>query len=173
MTELAIRQQISVSKSDQKLIHSISLSLSLSLLRTAARTLSLTHTHTQTLSEEWTIETTFVADVCISIYVLAQSFPYSKGSNENTCMEISSLLFIKSVIKLFFIWWHQTAHSKYIFWPLARPNRHLLRIFFETWVFGIDVPQKNFSPFCPASPDIIGVKVCNRQTDRQTGGKIN
>ena len=30
-------------------------------------------------------------------------------------------------------------------------------------------PQKNFSPFCSASPEIIGAKVCtDRQTDRQT-----
>ena len=27
---------------------------------------------------------------------------------------------------------------------------------------------KNFSPFCSASPEIIGVKVCNRLMDRQT-----
>ena len=41
------------------------------------------------------------------------------------------------------------------------------KFFFETCLFAIDV-LKNFSPFCSASPEIIGVKVCNRQTDRQT-----
>ena len=29
-------------------------------------------------------------------------------------------------------------------------------------------PKKNFSPFCSASTEIIGVKVCNRWMDRQT-----
>ena len=29
-------------------------------------------------------------------------------------------------------------------------------------------PKKNFSPFCAANPEIIEVKVTDRQTDRQT-----
>ena len=35
----------------------------------------------------------------------------------------------------------------------------------KTWSLST---KKNFSPFCSASPEIIGVKVCNRWTDRQT-----
>ena len=34
----------------------------------------------------------------------------------------------------------------------------------KTWSLST---KKNFSPFCSASPEIIGVKVCNRPTDRQ------
>ena len=36
---------------------------------------------------------------------------------------------------------------------------------FETYIFAIDV-LKNFSPFCFSSPEIIGVKFGNRQTDK-------
>ena len=54
------------------------------------------------------------------------------------------------------------------FGPLSRPSRPLYGQIknFETCVFAIDV-LIFFSQFCSASPEIIGVKVCHRRTDRQ------
>ena len=42
------------------------------------------------------------------------------------------------------------------------------------WTYNVYVWELsgNFSPFCSASPEIIGVEVCNRQTDRQTDKHI-
>ena len=39
---------------------------------------------------------------------------------------------------------------------------------FSKWFLDLFSPKICFSPFCFASPEIIGVKVCNRQRDRQT-----
>ena len=59
------------------------------------------------------------------------------------------------------------------FGPRPRPYRPLFRQIknFETILFAADVLKK-FSPFCSISPEIIGVKVYKRQTDRQTDRQI-
>ena len=50
-------------------------------------------------------------------------------------------------------------------WPQPYQPLYGQIIFFETCLFAKDV-LKNFSPFCFASPNIIGVKFGNRQTDK-------
>ena len=61
------------------------------------------------------------------------------------------------------------SFQKFAFWALSPdpPNHFSDKKKFETWVFAIDV-LNFFSPSCSASPEIIGVKVCHRRTDRQT-----
>ena len=69
--------------------------------------------------------------------------------------------------------WSHIKHLRYLsnwcfFGPQPQPYQPLLgqRKKFETCV-SARVVLKKFSPFCSASPEKIGVKVCNRWTDGQ------
>ena len=69
--------------------------------------------------------------------------------------------------------WQHVSIGYWVKMLLFRPSAPALPGIFRTnkkiWEMGFcqRCPKKIFSPFCSASPDIFGVKVCHRQTDRQ------